>query len=72
MSDTEPSTRITLSTIYGLLLETKTIVTPLPEKVNDHEIRIRAIEKYLWVWIGASGVTGAGIGQLLTTIIGSN
>jgi hypothetical protein len=70
MSDvTEPSTRVTLGTIYNKLLEVDKKVDPLPGKVQDHEIRIRAIEKYLWVWIGAAGVGGAGVGQIINTLI---
>lgn len=68
MSD-EPSTRVTLGAIYSKLLEVDKKVDPIPEQVRDHEIRIRAIEKYLWVWIGAAGVGGAGIGQIINTLI---
>ena len=70
MSDvTEPSTRVTLGTIYSKLLDVEKKVDPIPAQVHDHEIRIRAIEKYLWVWIGAAGVGGAGIGQIINTLI---
>jgi len=65
----EPSTRVTLHAVYTLLLDFKDEMTGLPRRVDDHEIRIRAIEKYLWVWIGAAGVGGAGLGQLINTII---
>lgn len=65
----EPTTRVTLSTIYTKLLDVETAVNPLPNQVSDHEIRIRAIEKYLWIWIGAAGVLGAGGGQILNAII---
>jgi hypothetical protein len=50
-------------------LDVEAKVDPLPRRVDDHEIRIRAIEKYLWVWIGAAGVGGAGLGQLINTLI---
>lgn len=65
----EPSTRVTLGRVYDLVLELKDELTGLPRKVDDHEVRIRAIEKYLWVWIGAAGVGGAGIGQIINTLI---
>lgn len=68
-SNTEPATRVTLGRVYDLVLELKDELTGLPRKVDDHEVRIRAIEKYLWVWIGAAGVGGAGIGQIINTLI---
>jgi hypothetical protein len=69
MGNEEPATRVTLKQVYDLALETKEAIINLPEKVNDHEIRIRAIEKYLWIWIGAAGGAGAGVTQLITAII---
>lgn len=65
----EAVVKVTLSRIYDKLLDVEAKVDPLPERVNDHEVRIRAIEKYLWVWIGAAGVGGAGVGQIINTII---
>jgi len=65
----EPSTRVTLGTIYTKLLDVERKVDPIPQQVNDHEIRIRAIEKYLWIWIGSAGALGAGAGQIINTLI---
>lgn len=65
----EPSVRVTLGSIYTKLQEVERKVDGLPGEVSDHEIRIRAIEKYLWIWIGASGVAGAGISEVASLII---
>lgn len=65
----DPGVRITNREIYNAVLDLKQAVNPLPGQVSDHEIRIRAIEKYLWIWIGAAGVLGAGASQVITRII---
>lgn len=67
--DDEPVVRVTLTTIYAEQLSLKGIIAPVPAQVSDHEVRIRAIEKYLWIWIGASGVLGAGAAQLVDYLI---
>lgn len=65
----EPAVKVTLTTIYDKLLGLEERLAPLPGHVSDHEVRIRAIEKYLWIWIGASGVLGAGAGQLINYLV---
>jgi hypothetical protein len=65
----EAVVRITLTTIYTEQLALKAIIAPVPAQVSDHEVRIRAIEKYLWIWIGASGVIGAGAAQIITYLV---
>jgi hypothetical protein len=69
MPEHEATTKITLTAIYQLVLDIKEELAPLPKQVSDHEVRIRAIEKYLWIWIGASGVIGAGAGQIINVLI---
>lgn len=68
MPDSEES-RITIRMVFDAVNELKDNVSGVPDKVKDHEIRIRAIEKYLWIWIGASGVAGAGISEVAGIII---
>ena len=70
MPEEEPAVRVTLTTIYNKLLDVEDAVDPLPTKVADHEVRLRAIEKYLWIWIGASGVLGPGLGQIVNNLLG--
>lgn len=69
MADDEPVVRVTLTTIYNKLLDVEDKVDPLPAKVNDHEVRLRAIEKYLWIWIGAAAALGAGGSSLVQALI---
>ena len=60
-----PHVKVTLDVIYDTLLTMQAQVAPLPDRVDDHEVRIRAIEKYLWIWIGASGLAGAGVASVV-------
>lgn len=69
MNSDDAGVRVTLATIYDKLLHVESVIAPIPDHVSDHEIRIRAIEKYLWIWIGASGVLGAGAGQIINFFI---
>lgn len=69
MADDEPVVKVTLTTIYEKLLDVEDKVNPVPDQLSDHEVRIRAIEKYLWIWIGASAVLGAGVSQFASAFI---
>lgn len=67
---TEDATvKITLDAIYSKLLDVEQTLHPLPQQVSDHEIRLRAIEKYMWIWIGAAGILGAGLGQIVNVLL---
>lgn len=57
-----PGVVVTLDTIYEVLLETKELVAPLPDKVNDHETRLRCLE----AWKNRA----AGVGATLTIVSG--
>lgn len=65
----DSSVRITNREIYDTLVLIDRKLEPIPSQVSDHEIRIRAIEKYLWIWIGAAGVLGAGASQVVMRIL---
>lgn len=66
--ENDATVRITNREIYNAVIELKDTVNPLPKQVSDHEVRIRAIEKYMWIWIGAAGILGAGVSQVATRI----
>lgn len=71
MSENEPVVKVTLPVIYEKLLEVDKKVDPIPSIVADHESRIRALERQVWIWLGASGVVGGGIVALIQKAVGS-
>lgn len=38
--------------------------------IKDHEIRLRQIEKFIWVAMGASAALGGTLGSLITRFMG--
>lgn len=66
----EPAVRVTLETIYLKLLDVEKKVDPLPPKVADLESRLRAIERQVWMWVGAAAIGGGGIYALVERISG--
>lgn len=38
----------------------------------DHEMRLRRLERALWIAVGAAGVGGGVIGQLVAPLIGGH
>jgi hypothetical protein len=52
---TEPTTvRITLREIYDAVVELKQIVSNHPDKIEDHEKRIRNLEMRVWSFAGVA------------------
>ncbi len=72
------SAEITLKEVYDVVVEVRTDVTSIKEKldatqtdVHDHEVRLRALEKWVWGAAGVGVVGGAGISQVITFLIQS-
>jgi hypothetical protein len=52
----EPKVEIGLREIYDAVLELKGIVSGHPDKLDDHEERIRKLEMKVWMASGMVGV----------------
>lgn len=72
-----PGVTITLDTIYDQVLATKDIARTLVDKVeaiekrdSDHETRIRALERKVWMALGGGTALGGAAGALATAILG--
>lgn len=70
MNNEEASVRITLTAIYAKLLEVEAKVSHVPETLDDHETRLRTVEKYLWLWLGSAAVAGGAVSQVGGHLIG--
>ena len=54
---TEPTTvRITLREIYDAVVELKQIVSNHPDKIEDHEKRIRDLEMKVWSFSSVASI----------------
>jgi len=72
----ENGVRVTQQVIYETLMEVKTQVAILNDKIpieiektdkeiEDHEIRIRRLERQVWLIAGASAAAGSTVANLL-------
>ena len=70
MTDKEPTTtvRITLREIYDTLIELKTIVGQHPERIDDHEKRIRDLEFKVWSFSGIASIVAVVAGVVINSI----
>lgn len=62
---------ITLREVYDLVVEVKDSVAIVPahaEQLKDHETRLRALERKLWLLAGASAVAGGALGNFFPLI----
>lgn len=62
---TEPFVKVSLDAIYAVVIETKQTLTEIvghldttKSEVADHESRLRAVERRLWMMAGAGGLLG--------------
>lgn len=58
---------ITLREVYDLVVEVKDSVAVVPahaKALDDHETRIRALERKVWLVAGAAAVAGGLLGNL--------
>lgn len=70
---------ITLETMYRELQEVHRaldrlvgIVEPLARASDDHERRIRSLERTKWMVAGAAAALGGGLGSAVTTLFGGS
>jgi hypothetical protein len=60
--------QITLKDVYDVVVRLDR--ANIPQRVDDHEKRIRALEKYVWAWAGGAALTGGVMGQFLNLAMG--
>ena len=67
--DEEPVVKVTLGKIYDKLLEVDKKVDPIPAAIVDHETRLRALERQMWKWMGASAVVATIVSALIAAFV---
>ena len=66
---TEPTTvRITLREIYDAVVELKQIVSNHPDKIEDHEKRIRNLEMRVYTFAGVASILSVFASYLLSKL----
>jgi hypothetical protein len=65
----EPSATITLREVYDVVLELKTELAGVPNITQDHETRIRDLERKVWSYSGIAAVVGAALSQLVAFLL---
>lgn len=64
---TEPA-EITLREVYDIVQELKFELAHIPRIADDHEKRIRNLERLIWSLSGIATLLGAGLSQLITVL----
>lgn len=62
--------KITLRDIYEVVVRLDR--ANAHNRLNDHEERIRALEKQVWAWAGGAALAGGLIGQVFSLIVKGN
>ncbi len=77
MTDTNPTphVKVTLDAIYTELLAIRSELAALnvesvTKDVEDHETRIRSLERWVWGAAGLGTIGGAGLSQILSRLFG--
>jgi N-methylhydantoinase A/oxoprolinase/acetone carboxylase beta subunit len=65
----EPKVEIGLREIYDAVVELKAIVSGHPDKLADHEDRIRKLEKKIWFVSGIASVVTVVISLLVNLLL---
>lgn len=63
----EPA-EITLREVYDIVQELKFELAHIPRIADDHEKRIRNLERLIWSLSGLATLLGAGLSQLITVL----
>lgn len=64
---TEPA-EITLREVYDIVQELKFELAHIPRIADDHEKRIRNLERLIWSLSGLATLFGAALSQLITAL----
>lgn len=60
---------ITLREVYDIVQELKFDLAHIPRIADDHEKRIRSLEKLTWSLSGVATLLGAALSQLVTFLL---
>lgn len=59
-----------LMEVSNKITELAVAVSPIPARFDDHETRLRALEKKIWAAAGFAAAIGTGLGTALSQIFG--
>ena len=69
----EDAVKVTLRDVYAIMLEVRDQVRdmhPLPSRIEDHETRIRSLERKVWAAAGAAAAAGGVVGIIGQQLVG--